>query len=403
MKKILLSILVSLLFVNVVYADGVSFSFKEKDDKFYLEVNVGDEVISYEEAIEKHDLAPYLELFYDDRTIYFYYGEEVSKEEYDKGKAVFDADERANESDFNKRVHNTDEFIDTVKDIYESKKIGMYVLVYTEYEYREFDLTKITDFYNNELLTDINTNMYKFDDYGIYFPLRFMPIIGTNETQIMFNNLVITDEEMKEVQEFTDYFLTLFEDSSDYEKILGVYTYLKETTKYMTDEGIEYFIDGFLSPYDAIFNKKNVCIGSATTFQYFMEELRIESYIVDRVEEKNLSEGTFVTSHTYNVVKLDDKWYVLDLVSDDEAFLIAKSGAYADDSWSIDLDVAATDYLSEHKDLSKKFKFNYDKIDKKISEIKGEEQESNWLGIVIVVVVLLVGGIGIIIYKKKNA
>ena len=244
------------------------------------------QLIDYEVAVNDYGVMRYQTFKYNGRDVYFYNGDEIKESVYLKGKAAEDADLRAlKEEEFKViRVHDTNEFIDAVESIYTGKVNGRYKLIYSKYEYEDFSMYKIKRYYKNNILTDIDTNMYKFDEYGILFPTRFIPVIGEEETIINFNNVMISDLELNYVKEFSEYFKTLLKDKSDYEKVLGIYTYIKDTTEYVSDDGYEEMDNALLSPYDVLFDKKMVCIGAATTFQYLAEELGLNVSDTKRLE-----------------------------------------------------------------------------------------------------------------------
>ena len=375
MKKIIYAlVLILLCFAVDVNASSLSFSFEKKGDNLLLEVIYEDKVISYDDAITRFNLEKYIQLRYNNEDVYFYMGKEISENEYNVGNAEEVADNEAEKSDFNIRVKDTKDFINAVKKIYDKKKVGIYSLIYTKYEYEKFDIDKIKRYYEDNILTDLDVNMYKFDDYGILFPTRYVPIIEEEGTIINFTNVMITDEELFKVKDFMKYFVTLFNGKSDYEKVLGVYNYIKETTKYKEDNGYDNTLDAHLSPYDAIFKKSIVCIGASTTMQYMLENLGVESFIVDRVEKIEKSESLFFTSHTYNVVNLNNTWYIVDITSQD-GFLKGMNKEYRNDTYSKKIYINDKDYLDEYKNSDTTFEFDYKAINKVIDRINDVESE----------------------------
>ena len=167
------------------------------------------------------------------------------------------------------------------------------------------------------------------------------------------------------MEEFKKYFVTLFDGTSDIYKINAVFNFIKKNSKFVSDNSYEYLIDAYISPYDVLFEHKMVCIGASTTFQYLMEALGVESYIVDRVVAVDPSKSLFVTEHTYNVVKLDDAWYVVDIVED--KFLTSK---VITDNYSLDVALSDVDALIPGGINS----LDDEAILKKIDEIKNKKQ-----------------------------
>lgn len=376
MKKLILILLLSFLFIPNVMASGLTFSFEDTLNGVNLIVLEDGKVVTYDYAEEKYNLNRYTKFKYNSKDVYFESGREISEDEYLIGYEEEKADNRAelDEDGISIRVHDTNEFIDAIESIYNNKKNGKYKLVYSKYEYEEFNLNKINRYYKNNILTDLDTNMYEFDDYGILFPTRYVPVIGEEETVINFNNVMISDDELKSVELFMDSFLPYFEGKTDYEKILGVYSYIRSNSKYVSDNGYENMNSAYLSPYDVLIHQSYVCIGASTTFQYIMEELDIDSYIVDRVSGINIEEKYFATSHTYNVVKLDGRWYIVDIAND--VFLGINDGEYSEDTYSKYIRFANKPYIGEGNIF-----IDYNKLNEVINTIKGnevvEEEEIN--------------------------
>ncbi|MCR5204572.1 MAG: hypothetical protein K6E47_05920 [Lachnospiraceae bacterium] len=87
-----------------------------------------------------------------------------------------------------------------------------------------------------------------------------------------------------------------FEDLSDYEKIKGVHDYLVLLNRYVAFEG---------GAYSALFKGRSSCTGYAFAFYAIMRELGIDV---------TLEIGS---AHAWNRVKLDGKWYNMDVTWDD--------------------------------------------------------------------------------------
>lgn len=95
---------------------------------------------------------------------------------------------------------------------------------------------------------------------------------------------------------------------NDLEKILFLYKYLGKKVKYsdkisgLKDEKRK--SHDLKSIYDVLFNSKGVCSSIAATFRVLMEAIDIECQVVSSL------------SHEWNVVKIDEIWYHLDLTWD---------------------------------------------------------------------------------------
>lgn len=105
---------------------------------------------------------------------------------------------------------------------------------------------------------------------------------------------------------------------TSYEKEEAIYQWMCKNVK---------FDDGSMSaiptagefcdrPYGVLKNKKAVCVGYATTFRLFMEMLDIPCKVV---HDKELS-------HSWDLVKLDEDWYHVDLTFDNNGD--GSSGSY---------------------------------------------------------------------------
>lgn len=92
--------------------------------------------------------------------------------------------------------------------------------------------------------------------------------------------------------------------STDYDKELFIHDYLVENVTY-DEEAINN-----QSAYSALIGGKTVCAGYARAFQYLMNRLGIPTYYV-----AGTSEGE---DHAWNIVKLSDGYYNVDVTWDDE-------------------------------------------------------------------------------------
>lgn len=96
---------------------------------------------------------------------------------------------------------------------------------------------------------------------------------------------------------------------TDLEKETAVYDWMVKTIKF--DEGMSVLVNDTAesgTPYGALKNHKAVCVGYATTFRLFMQMLDIECMVVHDLEY----------IHSWDLVKIDDHWYHVDIYSDAE-------------------------------------------------------------------------------------
>lgn len=140
------------------------------------------------------------------------------------------------------------------------------------------------------------------------------------------------------------------------EKVLFIYKYLGKKVKYDKKIGriptqVERKNHDMNSIYHILFKNKGVCSDIATTFRIILNALGIECKVVSSV------------GHEWNVVKLNGKWYHLDLTWDLdnikkdyslEYFLKSESNILKDDShqfytWYADKDDIATRSITYSK------------------------------------------------------
>ena len=96
---------------------------------------------------------------------------------------------------------------------------------------------------------------------------------------------------------------------TDYEKEKAVYDYVYEQAHY--DEGnlsaIPHTAEYSHTPYGVLHDHTAICVGNATTFKLFMDILGIECKIIHSTENGE---------HAWDMVKLDNDWYHVDLTFD---------------------------------------------------------------------------------------
>lgn len=91
--------------------------------------------------------------------------------------------------------------------------------------------------------------------------------------------------------------------SSDYEKEKYVHDAIASICNYNENSSLSQ------SAYSALINGSSVCAGYSRAFQYIMTKLNIPTYFVT---------GTATGNHAWNMVKLDDGYYNIDLTWDDQ-------------------------------------------------------------------------------------
>lgn len=129
------------------------------------------------------------------------------------------------------------------------------------------------------------------------------------------------------------------EDMTPYEKEKAVYDWM--TTELTYDTGVLQVIpqtnEDCDNPYGVLKYHNAVCVGYATTFRLFLQMLDMECMVVHNHD----------LYHSWNLVKLDDDWYHVDVYSDQGAasyanFNMNDEMASQDHDWDRDFFPAAT-------------------------------------------------------------
>lgn len=299
----------------------------------------------------------------------------------------------------NINVKDTAEAIEKIDEIYNNLDIGYYSISFEE---NSVDINKVNEYYKEKYITDISINTYKYEDYAYYQPIRFLPIINGNSISIDNMNRKTNREEIDALNKFTDKFIKLFDGKTDYEKIYMAYAYISRNAVYQSDGAFERLIDGYTSAYDVLINHKTVCIGSSTAFSYLMDRLGIESYIVDHIENYSESNHTYYSSHTYNVVKLDGKYYIIDIkYNGDLSGLLIGNQNYKDEKYNFGITISDESYERPEFD----YEFNESDISNIGKEVKEEQKLESNESIYYIVLVLILSVIGLIIFiftKKRK-
>lgn len=122
-----------------------------------------------------------------------------------------------------------------------------------------------------------------------------------------------------ELADNLDYYKSEFKSAADkIVSVANIYTSNYQKEKYVHDtiiEMVEYDTVSEMNQfaYSALVIKKSVCAGYVRAFQYIMIELGIPTYFVSGVAEEN---------HAWNIVKLDDGYYNVDITWDDQGYVI---------------------------------------------------------------------------------
>lgn len=121
----------------------------------------------------------------------------------------------------------------------------------------------------------------------------------------------ITDEKDKFILETATNAIKeiIKDDMSDFEKEKAVYDYVFSQSRY--DDGnlsaIPHTQEYSHTPYGVLHDHTAICVGNATTFKLFMDMLDIECKIIHSTEEGE---------HAWDLVKIEDDWYHVDITFD---------------------------------------------------------------------------------------
>ena len=118
------------------------------------------------------------------------------------------------------------------------------------------------------------------------------------------------EEYEMQIEQIKNKIIKHLDGKTDYQKIKIIHDYLIDTIEYEGDLSKHNIYD----VYGALVNKKCVCEGYAKAFQYLMNEIGIENTIVigTGTNSRNQTEN-----HAWNYVKLNGKWYAVDVTWDD--------------------------------------------------------------------------------------
>lgn len=358
------------LIIPSSYAYDITYRIVGDKEKrlVYYNPNTNEE-ISAEEAISKYNYEQYEKINYQGKLYYFNFNKEISKTEYLIGSARIKADKRALEyGNSAYRVHNTDEVIKGINNIYQNNRTGTFTFVFSKYEEEKFDWNKIKNYYlTNYGLKTPYQNVYSYNIKGKFEPERFSPHWDESPIKEKFELSTSTrmpkNEEMI-VNSFANYLVAeLNKAPNDILKIYEAYSYLINTATYITDNGFyNDFVGSNTSAYDALINQKTVCIGYSIAFSFIMDRLGIESYIVDSLTSVNVEEESYASVHTYNVVKVGDKFYKIDITG--KEFLKAMNTKLI----GLNLNTSSKDY--DLKNITLKDNLDYTHLNNMLNKVK---------------------------------
>lgn len=161
------------------------------------------------------------------------------------------------------------------------------------------DVTKL-------ILTTQKTSIAGFATYKVYLSN------GENSSYLSdeFQNENELKEAKKGLEELKGKIISILDGYNDYEKIKNLHDWMINNLTYDTT----YHKANIYNIYGALKNGTTVCEGYARSFKYILDGLGIESVLVSGDATNSNGE---TESHAWNYVKLDGKWYAIDLTWDD--------------------------------------------------------------------------------------
>ena len=129
-----------------------------------------------------------------------------------------------------------------------------------------------------------------------------------------FSEGISTETELRKrenyVRNMRNKIVSSLEGYSEYEQVKYLHDWIIDNFEYDTT----YQKSDIHNIYGALYHKKVVCEGYARTFKYILDGLGIENVLISgtATNSNNLTE-----SHAWNYVKIDGKWYAVDVTWDD--------------------------------------------------------------------------------------
>ena len=129
-----------------------------------------------------------------------------------------------------------------------------------------------------------------------------------------FSEGISTETELRKrekyVQNMRNQIVSSLQEYSEYEQVKYLHDWIIDNFEYDTT----YKKSDIHNIYGALANKKVVCEGYARTFKYILDGLGIENVLVSGTATNS---NDVTESHAWNYVKVDGKWYAVDVTWDD--------------------------------------------------------------------------------------
>lgn len=213
------------------------------------------------------------------------------------------------------RVHNTDEFINQYEFLMNNKKSGIYHLI-SDPSVDSIDNSRIESWIKSKyVLNDFNRNYYTYKEKGIFEPFRFYlydNVSFDGDFALELTNFRTTDERLQKAEFVGSRLKQKMDADSNFKKIYNIYKYIKLSTRYNGDPTPHDLLNSNTDIYSVLIDKYSVCIGYSIAFSYLMDLYGINSYVVDEITSVDPYTKSVASIHTYNVVELNGKYYVVD-------------------------------------------------------------------------------------------
>ena len=247
---------------------------------------------------------------------------------------------------------SNEDMIRVINNIFQNKISDSYSIEYSN----DVDINEINKYFKtNYMLSSSNTNVYTYEDFIIFDKIRNYPVVQDNKYNFSVKFNLVSKSEYDDVIKFGKELNNKYNNLSEDEKVYLVINYIKNNiTK-----------SGFTSLYEAIYN-----YNSNDTYllvQFMLSNLNVESYITERLN----------TGKKYNLVKLHDKWYILDI--DNDYILVGYNTAdFKPDTYSNNVLVSKYNYSLETYNIDyNEIKYLIDGYPSKDNKNENEQNDSN--------------------------
>lgn len=168
-----------------------------------------------------------------------------------------------------------------------------------EYQECQSDVEEITN--DQELLSNVNNFVHPFNSYK-----KLLISINNRGKVTLVNQKLYNNDEINIINQKVDQIINslIKNDMTDQEKIKVIHDYIINNTVY-DKVSTNNNTNTSHTAYGVLISGKGICGGYSDAMAIFLNRLKLNNY---KIASAN---------HVWNYVKLDDKWYHLDLTWDD--------------------------------------------------------------------------------------